>query len=112
VVAGQQANLPPDQRSVQRWFNTAAFAVAPLGTFGNAGRNIVTGPGTNNWDFSLFKNTRVKEEATLEFRAEFFNIFNHAQFLLPVADPTNQAFGRITSVRAAREIQFGLKFIF
>ena len=84
----------------------------PLGTFGNAGRNIVTGPGTNSWDFSVIKDTQIAERTSIQFRAELFNIFNHPQFLLPVADPTSQAFGQITAARPAREIQFGLKLLF
>ena len=112
VVAGQKGNLPSSQRSVQEWFNTAAFMLAPMGTFGDAGRNTIIGPGTNNFDFSAFKNTRLTERFTLEFRSEFFNIFNKAQFNLPNFNPTSLAFGQITSVRAARQIQFGMKLLF
>jgi hypothetical protein len=112
AVGSAPGNLPSSERTVQRWFNTAAFALAPLGTFGNTGRNIIVGPGTNNFDLSLIKDTRLGENKTLQFRAEFFNAFNHSQFYLPIADPTNPAFGQITAARAAREIQFGLKFIF
>ena len=112
VVAGQKANLSSSQRSVIRWFNTTAFALAPMGTFGNSGRNTVIGPGTSNFDFSTFKNTKLTERFTVEFRSEFFNIFNKAQFNLPVFNPTSQAFGQITSVRAARQIQFGMKLLF
>jgi len=112
LVGPNNGNLPPSQRTVERWFNTAAFELAPLGTFGNSGRNIVIGPGTNNFDFSLLKNIRITETKTLQFRAEFFNAFNHPQFLLPVADPTSAAFGQILAARPAREIQFGLKFVF
>jgi hypothetical protein len=112
VVPGQNGNLPSSQRSVQQWFNTAAFTLAPLGTFGNAGRNNLIGPGTNNFDFSIFKSNRITELTRIELRAEIFNIFNHPQFLNPVSDPTNQAFGRITGTRPAREIQFGVKIVF
>lgn len=112
VVGSAPANLPSSQRTVQRWFNTAAFQAAPLGTFGNAGRNTIVGPGTNNFDLSLIKDTRLGEGKSLQFRAEFFNAFNHPQFFLPNGDPTSQAFGQITAARPAREIQFGLKFIF
>ncbi len=112
IVGPDNGNLPRGERSVDRWFNTAAFQVAPLGTFGNSGRNIVIGPGTQNFDLSLFKDIRFTERFTLQFRSEFFNAFNKAQFNLPVADPTSPAFGQITSVRPAREIQFGLKFMF
>ena len=87
------------------------FLARPARNVGDAGRNTIIGPGTSNFDFSAFKNTRLTERFTLEFRSEFFNIFNKAQFNLPVFDPTNQAFGQITSVRAARQIQFGMKLL-
>jgi outer membrane receptor protein involved in Fe transport len=104
--------LPNNQRTVQRDFNTSAFELAPLGTFGNCGRDILTSRGTNNWDISLFKNTSLTEGTTLQFRAEFFNAFNHPQFGIPNYDPTNAAFGQISSVGRAREIQFALKLLF
>jgi hypothetical protein len=105
-------NLPANQRTVGRWFDTSAFQVAPLGTFGNCGRNTVTGPGTNNSDLSLFKKTPIMERTTLEVRGEFFNTWNHPQFGVPIYDPTNGAFGRISSVRPARQIQLALKLLF
>jgi hypothetical protein len=104
--------LPAGQRLPSRWFNTSAFQLAALGTFGNCGRNTVTAPGTNNWDLSFFKKTPITERATVELRAEFFNIWNHPQFGIPVYDPTTTAFGSINSVRAARQIQFALKLLF
>jgi len=112
LVGPNHGNLPASQRTVQCWFDTSAFQLAPLGTFGNAGRNIVIGPGTNNFDFSVLKTSQITEGKSLQFRAEFFNILNHPQFLLPVADPTSMLFGQILGVRPAREIQFALKFIF
>jgi TonB-dependent receptor-like protein len=104
--------LPSGDRTVERDFNTSAFQVAPLGTWGNCGRDILTSRGTNNWDISLLKDTVLTEKTTLQFRTEFFNTWNHPQFGIPVFDPTSQAFGRITSVRPAREIQFALKLLF
>ena len=72
------------------------------------------GPGQFNWDMAILKNTKITEWGTLQFRAEFFNIWNHAQFNPPgnnVNDPTN--FGVITSSsNTPRVIQFGLKFLF
>lgn len=112
IIGTASGNLSDSQRSVDRWFNTTVFQAAPLGTFGNAGRNILVGPGTNNFDLSLIKNIEITEGKTLQFRAEFFNAFNHPQFFNPIADPTSPAFGRITLARPAREIQFGLKYIF
>lgn len=76
-------NLPRGERTIDRYYDTNCFAVTPLGTFGNSGRNIIEIPGLNNWDVSFLKDTRLKERLTLQFRAEFFNFFNHAQFGAP-----------------------------
>ena len=111
-IVSSNIELSSSERSVQRWFNTAAFQAAPVNTFGNSGRNILVGPGTNNFDFSILKDFRFTETMKLQFRTEIFNIFNHSQFLQPVTDPTSPAFGQITGARPAREIQFGFKFIF
>ncbi|MCI0338723.1 MAG: TonB-dependent receptor, partial [Acidobacteria bacterium] len=112
LVGPDNGNLPSSERRVDRWFNTSAFVVAPPNTFGNSGRNIVIGPGVNNFDLSLIKDTKLTEDITLQFRTEFFNAFNHTQFFDPVTDPTSPAFGRITLARPAREIQFAVKLIF
>jgi hypothetical protein len=106
------SNTTVSDPTVQRWFNTSAFQPAPVGTFGNAGRNILVGPGTNNIDFSILKDFYFTETMKLQFRTEIFNLFNHPQFLQPVSDPTSPVFGQILGARPAREIQFGLKFIF
>ena len=99
-------------RTTDHWFNTAAFSFPPRGTFGNAGRNILDGPGYRNVNASLVKNTQLTERLNLQFRAEVFNLFNHPNFDLPdnfVGSPT---FGRITSARDPRHLQFGLKLLF
>ena len=100
--------------TVAQWFNTAAFqAIPPGGGFGNAGRNIVRGPGTNTVDLSIFKNFDIRERFQAQFRAEFFNLFNHANFLVPGNDISSPGFGRITETGIDnREIQFGLKVSF
>jgi Carboxypeptidase regulatory-like domain/TonB dependent receptor len=84
----------------------------PIFTFGTLGRNSIRGPGINNWDLSVIKRTKLTESKTLEFRAEFFNAFNHAQFLNP--DPTGGAstFGQIVQARDPRLGQLALKFAF
>ena len=66
---------------VDRWFDTSAFT--PVARFGSLGRNVVIGPGFNNTDFSVIKNTRLGEKMRLQFRAEFFDLFNHANFGQP-----------------------------
>jgi hypothetical protein len=96
----------------EQWFNTAAFAFPPRGTFGNAGRNILDGPGYQNVNASLVKNTALSERFNLQLRAELFNLFNHPNFNLPDNFLGSPTFGRITSAREPRRIQFGVKVLF
>ena len=98
-----------------RPFNTAGAAWAtPLQyTYGNSGRNPLRGPGRINLDFSLFKQFAVRERYRLQFRAEFFNLFNTPQFDLPNAVIGNPAAGVISSiVGTPRQIQFALHLTF
>jgi hypothetical protein len=106
--------LPEDQRTVARWFNTdafAAFSPAPQ-AFGNAGIGIMRGPGMANFDFTLAKNFRVADRRSVQFRTEFFNAFNHANFGPPNIMRDSSGFGQILTAANARIIQFGLKFYF
>jgi len=98
--------------SADRWFNTAAFAFPAPGTFGNAGRNILRGPGYQNVNASLVKNTLLTERLNLQFRAEAFNLFNHTNLNLPDNFLGSPTFGRITSARDPRHLQFGVKLLF
>ena len=99
--------------TVDRWFDTSAFTTPAQFTYGNAGRNILYGPGRVNFDFSVFKEFRVQEGFRLQFRTEIFNLFNTAQFDLPNAAIGNSTAGTITSiVGTPRQIQFGLKAVF
>lgn len=100
------------ERSSEAWFNTSAFAFPPRGTFGNAGRNILDGPGYHSVNASLSKNTTLSERFNLQFRAEVFNLFNHPNFNLPDNFLGSPTFGSITSARDPRHIQFGLKLLF
>lgn len=77
--------------------------------YGNAGVGILRSNGSQIWDFSLIKNTKIAERYTLEFRSEFFNGFNHPNFGAPNASPVSPSFGRTTSAGSPREIQFALK---
>jgi Carboxypeptidase regulatory-like domain/TonB-dependent Receptor Plug Domain len=112
--------LPRGQRTVTHWFNTAAFVAAPFGTFGNAARNNIIGPGLNNFDFSALKSFVLSEQKRLEFRTEIFDIFNHTNFSLfsqaagsYVGNVINTgSFGQLSNARDPRVIQFGLKFLF
>ena len=96
------------------WFNPLAFDCAnvPLLTYGNMHRNTLRGPGINNWDLSVAKKFKINERNQLEFRSEFFNAFNHAQFLTPNYSGFSGNFGQITTARAPRIIQLALKYYF
>jgi hypothetical protein len=96
-------------RLIQQYFNPAAFALPATGAYGNAGRNILTGPGSWNLDFGLFKRTRVTERAELQFRWELFNALNHANLLNPNNIITAPLPGVITSTTGPRIMQFALK---
>jgi hypothetical protein len=105
-------NAHLDHRSPEEWFSTSAFAFAPPGRFGNAGRNILDGSGYQNVNVSLLKDTNLSEDLNLQIRAEFFNLFNHPNFNLPDNFLGSPTFGRITSARDPRHIQFGVKLLF
>jgi hypothetical protein len=102
--------------SILEWFNTAAFSnVVPGGgySYGNAGRDILVGPGLQNFDLGLFKNYRLTERFGVQFRAEAFNALNHANFSNPTADANSSSFGQISSTSTQnRDVQFGLKVLF
>jgi len=103
-----------------QWFNPAAFLAPPAnsGFYGNAGRDIISGPGVGTWDFSVLKNTAIGERYQVQFRAEIFNLLNRANFNTPnlivftsPAGPSPTA-GAITSTSTtARQVQFGLKLL-
>jgi len=117
-----QGGSAPDRVGVPgSFFNTCAFTDPPAGSFGNVGRNTIQGPGRRVWDFSLFKTFSIEEKAQLEFRAEFFNILNHTNFLFAKSGPQNgngstilgaSQFGSLTAARDPRQIQFALKLSF
>ncbi len=105
-----QARL--DTRTPERWFNTQAFQFSRPGTFGNAGRNLLDGPGYKNVNFSVVKNTALKEHLNLQLRAEFFNLFNTVNFDLPDNFLGSPSFGSIRSAQSPRRVQFGVKLLF
>jgi hypothetical protein len=96
----------------EKWFDTGAFVFAPYGSFGDSGRNILDGPGFQDVVLSLIKNSRIRENLDLQFRAEFFNLLNHTNFDLPDIFLGSPSFGRISSAADPRRIQFGFKLIF
>jgi hypothetical protein len=94
------------------WFDTTAFAMPPFGSFGNAGRNILEGPGYRNVNVSVLKTTALSERARVQFRAEAFNLLNHVNLDLPDIFLGSPTFGKIQSAESPRRIQFGLKLLF
>jgi hypothetical protein len=101
-----------DDPSADAWFNTAAFAIPAFGSFGNAGRNILDGPGYQNINLGLLKHITLSGEMRLQLRAEAFNLFNHTNFNLPDAFVGSPTFGRIVSADSPRRCQFGVKLLF
>jgi Carboxypeptidase regulatory-like domain/TonB dependent receptor len=115
-------NLPSDQRTVARWFDTSCFTneflIADnnngIFRFGNSGRSVLTGPGIQNFDFAMLKDFPITESKRLQFRLEAFNALNHANFsadgvITHVNDPR---FGQVTSASEGRDVQVALKFLF
>ena len=95
------------------WFDTSAFAIAPQYTFGDAGRNIIRGPGLASFDFAVVRRFALTERWRLSFEAQAFNLFNRANFNLPQAyvdEPST--FGKILSAQAPRQIQLALRVNF
>jgi len=100
-----------DNPTPERWFDTAAFAMPARGTFGNAGRNLVDAPGLATVNASVVKNFALWESASLQFRAEFFNLLDRTNFDLPDLFFGSPTFGTIASAQSPRHVQFGLKMI-
>ncbi|MBL8239205.1 MAG: TonB-dependent receptor [Bryobacterales bacterium] len=94
------------------WFNPAAFTVPRPGTFGNAGLNILRGPGFQNGDVALFKNFRFSERVGAQVRAEAFNFLNHPLLSNPTTNPRSGDFSRVTSKYNERNLQLGVKILF
>jgi hypothetical protein len=101
--------------SGQPYFNTSLFSLPQLGSPGTASRRLFYGPGMNNWDFALLKDTHLTETKVLEFRLESFNTFNHTQFFGATSVDGNindSTFGQVTSAMPPRLMQVSLKFRF
>lgn len=127
TISTDQANTGRPQRAnrigsgilanptINDWFNLAAFALPPQFTYGTSARNILTGPGLKDWDFSLFKTfvlSQWHEGIRAQLRGEFFNFTNTAPFGLPDANIQDPSAGRILSAGAPREVQLALKILF
>jgi hypothetical protein len=97
-----------------RFFDPTAFQIPDPGTFGNSGRNVIVGPGIRNIDLTLARRFRLSDSTRVQFRTDFYNVFNHPNFVAP---PTMQNFadssdfGALFVARSPRIVQFGLKFL-
>ena len=111
LVAGQDPTLPSDERTMARWFNTAAFTRATT-TYGTSPRNPVVGPGRRVVDISLAKSFDLQSGRRIQFRAEAYNAFNWVNWGNPNGTLGNANFGVISSAGAAREMQLSLKYMF
>jgi hypothetical protein len=126
-LSGTQTGTRPDvtcnpnnfSHDPAQWFNTSCFADNFIGRYGTAGRNIIIGPPTHSFDVALLKKFPLgKEERYLQFRSEFFNVFNHPNFDNPNVVETSSTFGKITSAgvqdprASSRQIQFALRLVF
>lgn len=105
-------NLPNNQKSLNRWFDTDAFRQPAQFRFGNQGVNILRADGLINLDLSILRNFPIGEDKKLQFRGEFFNITNHPNFGGPGSTLNGPGFGIVASAGPARRIQFGVRFVF
>jgi hypothetical protein len=105
--------ITPDVRDTpnHQYFNKTAFTSEVLGAMGDANQRFFHGPGINNWDLGLQKITKIHESQSVQFRAEYFNALEHAQFSNPSGSFTSGNFGRVTSAKAGRIGQMSLKFL-
>src|SRR5207247_5380272 len=113
-ATGVAAGLPASEQSTLRYFNTDAFALPPPGQFGNAGRDTIPGPRTIDFNMSLDRHVTISQEKGVraDFRVEANNIFNTPSYsgLGSVVNATN--FGRVTSVKGMRTLDFSLRLRF
>ena len=113
LISNPNVNQP---HTANEWVSRASFhqlnPATQAGQFGNEGRNVVRGPGIEDVDLSLFKNFSLEETRRLQFRAECFNLLNHANLRLPENDLESPAFGQILQAGSPRLLQLALKVVF
>jgi hypothetical protein len=108
-VVGDPAVANP---SPSQWFNPAVFQLAPVGTFGNSGRNNLEGPGGFTFDVALMRYFNITERHRLQVRAEAFNVLNHPVYNNPRNSMADINIGRILTANDPRIMQFALKYVF
>jgi hypothetical protein len=111
IFNGEQLHFK-DPRSRQPYFDPTAFSAETLGFLNTGNRRFFHGPGIDNFDLSLLKDTQVSERVSAQFRAEFFNVFNHAQFMNPTGNFNSSTFGMVLGARDPRIGQLALKILF
>jgi hypothetical protein len=115
-IAGQRVNQiianPYGNKSIKNYVSPLAFALPASGTFGNAGRSAIRGPGTWQFDVALTRSFQIREAQRLEFRAEAFNLTNSFRMTDPNMVLNTNVFGQVTSALDPRIMQFALKYFF
>jgi len=106
------ATLPPGERTLNRWFDTAAFANPAPFTFGNAPRSVLRGPGIATTDVTLEKTIAIGDRAGVDVRTEAYNLLNRANFNIPGFTLGAADFGAISSACAPRTVQLGARLRF
>lgn len=109
AVPGQSVRGP---KTKAEWFNTNAFAAPAAGHFGNASTGTILGPAVVDFDMALYKNFKVWESSKLQYRSEFFNVFNHTNFSGVSTGFGSGNFGQVTSALDPRIIELSLRFEF
>jgi hypothetical protein len=112
IVPGISRSRPAGTSQLVKWFNTAAFQPAALGTFGNSGRNSTFGPGAWNLDFGVLKSFPIFDHLQATLRGEAFNAFNHVNFSNPTNTYTSALFGQITTAANPRVLQVSARLSF
>jgi len=112
-ISPRPDRVAPVHMTKQRteWFSTGSFVPA-VGHFGSSGHGVLLGPGVELWDLSAVKNTRIADRASFQFRAEFFNAFNHTNFEAVTTNVNSKSYGNVTSAHDPRQIQLGGKLYF
>src|SRR5262249_55730288 len=97
-----------------KWFDTSVFSQVPSSQIrpGNEKRGTIIGPDTKRWDANLFKNTKLTERFTLQFRSEAFNVLNHTNLNTWRTTSTSSTFGKVLTARDPRQLQLALKLLF
>jgi hypothetical protein len=112
LVSTPQYTSGPLSNQIAHWFTTSSFTTPQPNHFGDVGRNTLIGPGTFNVDFAAHREFSLSERFKMQYRAEFFNVFNHTELNNPNTTVIQSTFGRITTARDPRIVQMALKLIF